>query len=67
MVMASKRRLRRKGCDRKQVFNKEDAGLHARRRFGQTGQFIKAYKCSFGHHWHIGHYKPGTHRTGVRV
>ncbi len=61
--MASKRRIRKKAHDGKQAFNnQEDAKKQAGRMFGLSGQFIAAYKCGFGNHWHIGHYKAGSHR-----
>ncbi len=65
--MASKRRLRRKQCDGKEQYNSENAHTEASRRFGISGAFIRAYRCSFGNHWHIGHYKAGTHRTSSGV
>ena len=61
--MASKRRLRKKEHDGKIAYTREAADQHSRSLFGRSGEFVKAYKCHFGHHWHIGHYKTGSHRV----
>lgn len=54
--MSSKRRIRRKECDGKKRYDciaaANSAAWKARCR---TGDHIRAYKCPFGHHWHIGH------------
>ena len=57
--MASKRRLRRKGCTGKQVHPDQAAAVaHAihlnRTRIGRAR--VHAYRCPFSRvHWHVGH------------
>lgn len=56
--MASKRRLRRKGCTGKHVHaDQARAVAHAialnRTRIGRDR--VHAYRCAFGSHWHVGH------------
>lgn len=53
--MASKRRLRRKGCTGKNVYDRVAAESAAWGRRQATGENIRAYRCPFGDHWHIGH------------
>ena len=52
--MASRRRLRRKGCTNKKMYVQESAEAQAttlRRR----GIEVHAYQCNFAKHWHVGH------------
>lgn len=56
--MASKRRLRRKECGKKIAHDKDTAFLLARRAW-KAGKHMHAYKCQFGHHWHLGHWAGG--------
>lgn len=54
--MASKRRLRRNGCDTKVRFDsKPKARLASYRALQRTGTAIGYYKCQFCGGWHIGH------------
>ena len=53
--MSSKRRLRRKGCTGKVVYDKDTAFLVAKRLWN-AGKRMHAYKCVFGDHWHTGHF-----------
>lgn len=54
--MASKRHLRRKSCEGKIQFPDKETAMKAcfsyKRKFGQ---FMTAYPCKFGNHWHMGH------------
>lgn len=55
--MASKRRLRRKSCDRKVRHETEEAAWHAtratRKKTNSTG--LRPYRCSNCSGWHVGH------------
>lgn len=54
--MASKRRLRRKGCEGKvQHASREDAQAHSNAMWRHAGGGTHIYHCKFGDHWHIGH------------
>ena len=54
--MSSKRRKRRHECERKKRYDcvaaANSAAWKARCR---SGDQIRAYRCPFGGHWHIGH------------
>jgi len=51
--MSSKRRLRRKNCERKRRYGKDEAIVEARRRH------MRAYPCKFCGGFHIGHVRKG--------
>lgn len=54
--MASKRRVRRNGCDGKIRYASKDAADQAARRASkQSGQWISGYGCRFCKGFHIGH------------
>lgn len=59
--MASKRRVKRRNCERKQPFStKEKASSaaralkHSRNNLGLREEFT-VYKCKLGDHWHFAH------------
>jgi hypothetical protein len=54
--MASKRRLRRKSCDKKTVYaTREDALMACSTYLKKFKSRIVPYKCQFANHWHNGH------------
>jgi hypothetical protein len=59
MVMASKRRLRRRQCGDKKPYGTWDLAVSAAIRYRRrTGHFMRAYPCPFSgkkKHFHIGH------------
>lgn len=54
--MASKRRLRRRGCEGKRSYvGQADAVKVAGGMCAQLGGYpFRAYKCNFCNHWHVG-------------
>lgn len=54
--MASKRRLRRRGCTGKLAHDRQDALYHAFLLRRDKGERVHAYRCRFGNHWHVGHF-----------
>lgn len=52
--MASKRRLRRKSCGRKDPLTAEAAHGQATSLSAKAGRLIHAYPCEWGNHWHVG-------------
>ncbi len=54
--MSSKRRLKRNHCTGKVQYPNENAARYAAFLMRKkTGDLILAYKCKFGHHYHVGH------------
>lgn len=53
--MSSKRAIRRRACIRKKQFFSQHEAQHEANRLWQRGVHVRAYECSFGNHWHIGH------------
>ena len=54
--MSSKRRIRRTACGSKTRYScVAAANAAAWKARVRTGDHIRAYKCAFGNHWHIGH------------
>lgn len=43
------------GCIRKKTYRRKEALTKAAIQSKTSGDEIKAYKCLYGHHWHIGH------------
>lgn len=55
-IMASKRRLRRKGCTGKIRHPAEsEAAIHAKSLSKAEGEKMAWYKCKFCKGWHVGH------------
>ena len=62
--MASKRRLRQRGCEGKRIFPDEHSAFLALRRSPvPIGEYVHPYCCPFPPrgHWHLGH----TRQPGV--
>ena len=55
MLMTSKRRIRRKECERKRRFDSESAAKVEASRLWRKGIQVRAYKCGFCKGWHTGH------------
>ena len=56
--MASKRRLRRRQCERKQAYSKDQAfRIAVKLRNGQAPgrRAVDAYQCPLCGQWHVGH------------
>lgn len=54
--MASKRRQRRRKCERKKKYTKDQAfNVAVKMRSKMTGQRIDAYPCPVCGSWHVGH------------
>lgn len=53
--MASKRRIRRRECDRKVVLSQDEAVSRANALGRKSHCRMSAYRCRFGNHWHVGH------------
>jgi spore germination protein YaaH len=52
--MSSKRAIRRKACDGKRRYEKQEAISRAQS-LRRRGHFINAYSCSRCGSWHLGH------------
>jgi hypothetical protein len=62
--MASKRCKRRHECRRKKRYDTvAEANSAAWRARCRTQDHIRAYKCRYGNHWHIGHASAGQRST----
>ena len=48
----------RPSCEGKRRYSQRAAQSAARRGTDATGHYIRAYRCEFGDHWHIGHAAP---------
>lgn len=54
--MASRRHQRRRECEEKRQHADEGAAIREAGRLRMVGLgTLRAYKCSFGGHWHVGH------------
>lgn len=54
--MSSLRGVRRRACSRKIKYKTEaEATRAARTVSGRTGEWFRAYRCSFCGAWHVGH------------
>lgn len=54
--MASKRRQRRKACEKKKKYDKQTAyAVALKMRHAKPGQRIDAYLCPLCKQWHVGH------------
>lgn len=54
--MSSKRHQRRKSCEGKIQYATLGEALQAKRRIARLfNDFMQAYKCEFGNHFHQGH------------
>lgn len=53
--MASKRRLRRKACEGKRKYSREEAATAARRLAFDKSTRVNEYNCPHCPFWHVGH------------
>ena len=57
--MASRRRLRKQSCTGKVPHATQAAAQYHAAKVRAKGDLVRAYKCRFGDHWHIGHWRRG--------
>lgn len=53
--MASKRHLRRRACENKRQYDKPSAIQTAKHIRATKREWMNAYQCPYGDHWHLGH------------
>lgn len=53
--MSSKRRIRRRSCEGKKAYTREEAKDAAARVSRNSGEKLVSYRCQFCRRWHIGH------------
>ena len=64
--MASKRRLRRRACERKRDYPDQTTATAAARSLRRaTGEHVHAYRCQHCAAWHVGH-PPKRVRQAIR-
>ena len=56
LQLSSKRRIRKKACTGKVVFQEKDGAVTAAQSMRYHGSRLHAYKCPFSEHWNIGHH-----------